>query len=286
MGAFAAERGVILHRTTILARQMPDRYEVFRVVDRCTTPVFRGLADGEPTFNCTGTLLKIADSVILLTAGHSLREHAPFLFRRNGEITPLSNLPSFRTQSLSFADPVTDFACVRLTNSETASVRPESIVPISCADPFEYHNDLAASYLIVGFQETAQRMNHASRVWNHEVTSLLTYPAKREFYGVNRLDRTQTILFDARPSTFRSRDRGSGGAPHMHGMSGSGVWRFDADVVGTYGPPRLAGVFLGRPSVSQRKATMAVRIGPVLEHLSIVFQDLKEHLPEFRAGAS
>ena len=265
---------------------MPDRYEVFRVVDRCTTPVFRALEDGDPTFQCTGTLLKIGDSVVLLTAGHSLREHTPLLFRRNGEMKPLSNSVSLGTQYLAYSDPVTDFACIRLSNSEASDVRPESIVPISYADPFEYQNDSLASYLVVGFQESAQHIDRATRTWNNEITSLLTYPSKRDLYRFNRLDRTQMILCDARPSTYRSRDRGAGGAPHMYGMSGSGVWRFDDGASGTYHAPRLVGVFLGQPAVSRRKATMAVRIGPILEHLSIVYADLKQSLPEFRVGAS
>ncbi len=262
---------------------MPDRYEVFRVVDPLTTPVFRALGDGEPSFHCTGTLLQVADTVVLVSAGHSLRDVAPLVFQQNGEIRPLANPATFGSQSLKFRDPATDFACVRLTASEGASVRPESIAPISVADPFEYRSDEFASYLVVGFQERAQRFDYQNRVWINEPTSLLTYPAKRGFFKVSRLDRTQMILFDARPSTYKSRDRGSGGVPHMYGMSGSGVWRFDSDVGGTYDPRRLVGVFIGRPSVGGRKATMAVRIGPILQHIAATFHDLKPHLPEYRS---
>jgi hypothetical protein len=266
-------------------RAQANRRVVQPIIEPFSLPVFGLLPDGEPDYHCTGFFLGLGESLVLITAGHCLGDIRPHVFTRIGSCRELIGERVFARDTLPYHDPVTDIATVRLSAAEAESINPHHVIPSSAIAPFEYRNESFSPYLIMGVQEAEQKMQHANKNWRYARTSLMIGSAEPRYYEITKFRRERMMLFDARPSTYRSAT-GSGGVPKLTGMSGAPVWRYNPEEsysVQNY--PPLVGMFVGKPS-STPKVAMAVRMGPILEHLSSAYEDLRGLLPRFPSATS
>lgn len=248
-------------------------------------PTFRLLPDGEPDYWCTSFFLSLGETILLVTAGHCLGEIRPHVFTKTGSCRELIGSPAFARETLDYGDPINDIATIRLSPSEASAIDPHRVVPASAIAPFEYRNERFSAYLIMAVQESEQQMQHGEKNWRFAPSSLMIGSADSKYYKTTKLAKSRMLLFNARQSTYRSA-KGSGGVPKLHGMSGAPVWRYNPREPYSiqYCPP-LVGMFVGRPS-STKKVFMATRMGPILEHLSKAYEDLRVFLPRHPTATS
>ena len=241
--------------------------------------VYRELPDGEPDFSATGILLRVADRVVLVSAGHALEEVPPVLIMKNGDVVRLTNPVATAKQTLPYGDPYTDVASVLLTPAETQVLDPLEMSFTSVLSPFDSKAP-RSHYLALGMRVEDQLVDHAAQIFEHSVASVAATEVRRDFYDLCRLDRSRVLLIGASPSRFKG-PKGAGGVPSFKGMSGCPVWRFSLrEEYSIEHLPPLVGMLVGRPSHT-KKAVTVVRVGLVIEHLGKRYPFLAPHLPPF-----
>lgn len=246
--------------------------------------LLRQVSGSRPKPHGSGTLLKIANSHLLLTAAHVADAHtvdqlALGLPPPNSVIASLEGSRVFCTPTKSgdHKDDPLDVAVIEL-RKEIAAEAEKSCSFVTCndLDPGDstHPNSL---YLIVGFpiQGISLDDNGGGEVRHLD---LCLYPKPRGSVCGENVDEAANFFIEYRSALFHRREGEVVEAPPPEGLSGSGIWRIarleDQLREGTPPPPRLVGIETS--AYGDAKSLKVTRI-------KFLTEQLRRWMPELRA---
>lgn len=259
-----------------LAARLGDR------IEQTTFPVYQADMSGRPDAWGSAVLLKLADAPFMLTATHvAERAHDRNLVVATGSaLTPVQGEPThlYREGIQHERDNDIDVTAIRLTHPSWATVEAKSFLTWEELDhlPSEVTRD---AFGLHGYPETKQRGSLQGNQLSAFAYQAVAKESPIEWYRAERRDPVTSLMVG-----FQRRHmwgpEGKLTAPRMHGMSGSGIWRYGPDIWEARERPRLSAIVIECRDKGERQHFLGTRIGPVLAMLLSRYPDLAAFVRE------
>lgn len=247
-----------------------------------TAPVYWFDDRQRPEAIGSAVLLSFSSWRFLLTAAHVLRlRHTRTLYVPSGaSIIPIAGelTTIFDARAPSEAHDSADVTVVRLAGDAWAESPLAAFAKWEELD-LDPANSFRHVFGLLGYPSTKQRNSvKGSRVEAAAYRTLATGASAQLYRKLGRRPDTNLVLgFDKRRMWG---PEGMLTAPDLHGMSGSGIWRFGPNLHAVTQAPRLSGVLIEWHRRGPNKHVLGTRLGPILAALGARYSEVAEWLRE------
>ena len=246
----------------------PDRLLVDRL-EGFTKAILRPKCSGGVELVGSGSVLKVADRLYLLTAAHVLDladEKMPLLLQTVEKLVPVSGtaITSPKSHARRRSDDQVDLAVVALPSEYLAHFPIGSYLTES---NLETDRPVARQkgFLFLGYPESKNRK--VARALSSEIAPFLygatCHEAQESMYAKLKLSPSDSLLLTFDPKRMRSRagDKRPP-APSLRGLSGTPIWGVTADGVGV-----VVSVLIEHHK-AEKKCVISTRVSRFLDAIS------------------